>query len=117
MIESTTVPLPRKIDGEQLEGPFEAHPPHAHLSRFTAFVKSSFLMDLLNEIVRKIYSSDEVTNASRFIELLSKVMDLSRRLDEFTESLPIQLRYSQENSRTGSQDGRIRLQQEILHRR
>ncbi|KAF9877422.1 transcriptional regulatory protein [Colletotrichum karsti] len=86
-----SVPAPAAIDDEHLSETTEAAQPLNRPSYLAFFVHSLQLFDLLNEILAKFYTDGDHALEHR-AHALNDVLQLSSKLDDLNDELPIYLR-------------------------
>ena len=118
------VALPLMIDDEYLSTTQEGQQPRDMPSRLGAFVFSRKLFELLGQVLDFLSSpalqnTSQAREQSQMSDFLTQVLDLNRRLDSFTESVPPYLRKSETTSpyapQPTSNENHIHLQQRVLH--
>ena len=122
MVDRTyNVPLPSMIDDEYLSTTKEGEQPPHKPSRLGAFVFSCKLFELLDEVLNflsapALQSATLTRGSNQSSEVLSQVLDLNRRLDHFSESVPQHLRKLDVTSPyTTQNEDHTHLQQRVLH--
>ena len=124
MITNTDdVPLPAMIDDEYLsKSSKESLQPPNKPSRLGMFVYSCKLFDLLKEMLNFVSSKEVIAAIRRESkidqsdrgEVVAQVLNLTRKLDQFSESVPPYLRISSESSME-STESHVQLQQRVLY--
>lgn len=119
---ATDVPIPDLIDDEYLGDRSMGTQPANIYSRLGLFVSSCRLFDLLEEILELFYrdstgvvSHRQLNGATRTAELLTPVLDLNRRLDQFVEGVPDYLQVPARPSAAATHDDHVHLQQQVLY--
>jgi hypothetical protein len=121
IITPTDVPLPSMIDDEYLSASTEGHQPPGKHSRLGAFVYSCKLFELLGLVLDFLsspilQSTSQAKVLAQIGDVLSRVRELNRKLDSFSESVPQYLRKSDQTSlHTTAHDNHTHLQQRVLH--
>lgn len=122
MISTTwKVPFPSLIDDEYLSTQGEGQQPHGIPSRLGLCVWSSKLFLVLDDVLLRLYSPNQnsihVITDSEFNlrEIVSDVVVLSRRLDEFFESIPSYLRMPSDPDSSNQVEGSVAIQQQVLY--
>ena len=122
MISTTwKVPFPSLIDDEYLSTQGEAEQPTGIPSRLGLCIWSSKLFLVLDDILLRLYSPNQnsihvITDGEVNVqELVSDVIVLSRRLDEFFESIPGYLRTPCDPNSSSQQEGSVVIQQQVLY--
>lgn len=118
--KSNDVPLPTMIDDEYLSTTDEGQQPPHTPSCLGAFVFSCKLFDLLGQVLNFLSAPTLQNTAQKDIsqisEVLSQVLDLNRKLDNFSETVPPYLRKTEVRSPfTASSESHTQLQQRVLH--
>lgn len=116
MIENTSVPLPQVIDDERVQTCDDAIHTRDSVSRYDGFIQSSKLFKILSQIMTDMCLLDEMPKDIRPGQLLNRAMAINRQLDNFTEALPVHLKYLQSQSPAAARDGHVRLQQLAIAR-
>lgn len=115
------VPAPALIDDEYLADRGVGSQATGVLSRLGMFIYSSPLMELLEEILERFYRHSSLSqNRSSFPEttdIVTPVLVINRKLDDFAETVPDYLRVSNNSSTPGRNEDHILLQQQVLHNR
>ncbi|KAK4493879.1 hypothetical protein PRZ48_015064 [Zasmidium cellare] len=119
---NTDVPIPDLIDDEYLGDRSIGSQPETTHSRLGLFVSSCRLFDLLEEVLELFYrdssgvvSHRQIQGVTRTAELLTPVLDLNRRLDEFVEGVPDYLQVPARPALAATHDDHIHLQQQVLY--
>lgn len=119
---STDVPIPDLIDDEYLGDRVVSSQPQNTRSRLGLFVSSCTLFDLLEEILELFYrdssgvvSHRQIQGVTRTAELLTPVLDLNRRLDEFVEGIPDYLQVPARPAYEAIHEDHVHLQQQVLY--
>lgn len=122
MISTTwKVPFPSLIDDEYLSTQEEGEQPHGIPSRLGLCTWSSKLFLVLDDILLRLYSPNQnnvhVITESEFNiqEVVSDVIALSRRLDEFSESIPKYLRMPSNQDSSNLREESVVIQQQVLY--
>lgn len=117
-----SIPKPMVIDDEYLNEEQDAIQPADKVPRLGLFVWSLKLYDILYEILATLYNKGPEKSALRCRDgenwnLLSDVLTLNQRLDEFQEQLPEYLRpQTQSMSPPNLQNAdHEKLQRQVLH--
>lgn len=121
--KSNDVPLPLLIDDEFLSVTNESRQPAGRQPRFGAFVYSCKLFDLLGEVLDFLSSTalqnvEQNRGSSQVNTILGEVLNLNRKLDDFSQSVPRHLRRLEVTSpytASASSENHIHLQQRVLH--
>jgi len=123
MISTTwNVPFPSLIDDEYLRTEGEGNQPPDTPSRLGLCTWSSKLFLILDDILLRLYAPHPQNNVDAMSEaecsveeIISEVMTLNRRLEQFLESIPTYLRIASEpESRDGWMPS-VKIQQQVLH--
>ena len=115
------VPLPLMIDDEYLSNSHEGEQPQSIPSRLGAFVFSRKLFDLLGLVLSFLSSpalnaTTQTKDLGPVGDILAQVLELNRKLDVFSESVPPYLRKTETTSPfTAANDNHVHLQQRVLH--
>ena len=122
MISTTwKVPYPSLIDDEYLSIRGEGEQPHGIPSRLGLCTWSSKLFLVLDDILLRLYSPNQnsihvITDSEFNIrEIVSDVIIVSRRLDEFFESIPTYLRMPSSPDSSPQQQGSVIIQRQVLY--
>lgn len=123
MISTTwKVPFPSLIDDEYLSTQGEGEQPQDIPSRLGLCIWSSKLFLILDDILLRLYAPQSQKNIHLMTETefnlqetVSDVMVLNRRLDEFSESLPVYLRVPADSPSSAQWGGYVVLQQQVLY--
>ncbi|POR34364.1 Uncharacterized protein TPAR_05450 [Tolypocladium paradoxum] len=118
------VPLPSLIDDEFLRLQGEGTQPRETPSRLGLLAYSSKLFLILDDILSTFYSSHPESNVTEMAEdelrvdkILSDVISLNRRLDNFPNEVPAYLRYTTAppDEGPGYAEKSVEIQRQILH--
>lgn len=122
MISTTwKVPFPSLIDDEYLSTEGEGEQPHGIPSRLGLCIWSSKLFLVLDDVLLRLYSPNQnsihvITDSEFNIQdIVSDVIILSRRLDEFFESIPTYLHMPSSSDSSPHQQGSVVIQQQVLY--
>lgn len=116
------VPLPLLIDDEYLQVDGVGTQPPDKPSYLGLFVNSCLLIDILRDVLHFVTTcepdaekmSDEtgMTPSSRMV---ARVLELNRRLDQFSKALPNYLRLSELETETLQCDNEVGFQKKVLY--
>jgi hypothetical protein len=116
------VPLPSLIDDEYLQTQGEGVQPQDVPSRLGLLAYSSKLFLVLEDILSTFYSSHPDFNVTEVAEdevnadkILSDVLSLNRRLDNFLAEMPLYLRYVGPPMQETSPNRSVEIQRQVLH--
>ncbi|KAH6891488.1 fungal-specific transcription factor domain-containing protein [Thelonectria olida] len=120
--KANAVPIPTMIDDEFLLEKAEGTQPPNTPCRFGLFVSSCALLELLEEVL-EFHSAHEPTASlqdqpeadDRTEELVKRVMDLNRRLDNFSSTIPTYLKVNDRENANTRYANQVRLQKHVLH--
>lgn len=116
---SYNTPIPSLIDDKYLQIAGEGLQPASVPSHMGLFVYSCKLFEILADTLSTFYTrapGNDVENGSSVEEMISNILKLVRRLENFDQTLPCYLKpASNANSSVSDQDGYINLQQQVLY--
>lgn len=123
MISTTwKVPFPSLIDDEYLSTAEEGKQPDGIPSSLGLCIWSSKLFLVLDDILLRLYAPHRQLGVLTLREtefnvrdIVSDVIAINRRLDEFSESVPAYLRVPTELDSSSQLQPRVILQQQVLH--
>ncbi|KAI5459014.1 fungal-specific transcription factor domain-containing protein [Mariannaea sp. PMI_226] len=121
MIRSANqVPFPVIVDDEYLLDQYEGTQPNDVPCRFGLFPTASTLLELLKEVL-ELHSKynparvqEQLESANEKKKLVTSVMELNRRLDILSASIPEYLKENTANNPLGPHRGEIQVQRHIL---
>lgn len=120
--EPNTVPVPDNVDDEYLQIHGEGSQPAGLPSRLGLFVHSCSLLEILRDVLHFVATCEpaaervtgENAKAPRPMDdLVAPVLEINRRLDDFSRALPEYLKTGEGDS-SASYTDQIRLQRQIL---
>lgn len=120
--EPNTVPVPDNVDDEYLQIHGEGSQPAGLPSRLGLFVHSCSLLEILRDVLHFVATCEpavervtgENAKAPRPMDdLVAPVLEINRRLDDFSRALPEYLKTGETDSSAPCTD-QIRLQRQIL---
>lgn len=113
------VPVPALIDDEYLRDKGTGVQSVGVPSKLGLFVSSSPLLELLEEILERFYrhsaSSKGQSSSPDTTDLVTPILVLNRKLDEFAETIPDYLRDT--GSTPGKTEDHVHLQRQVLYSR
>lgn len=120
--KANAVPIPAMIDDEFLLAKKEGQQPRSTPCRLGLFVSSCALLELLEEVL-EFHSEHEPTMSLQdhpdaedgTEELVRRVMELNRRLDNFSATIPTYLKLNDRENTNTRYANQVRLQQHVLH--
>jgi hypothetical protein len=120
--KANAVPIPIMIDDEFLLEKAEGTQPLNTPCRFGLFVSSCALLELLEEVLDFHSAHEPVASLQdqpeaedRTEELVKRVMDLNRRLDNFSATIPAYLKANDRENTNTRYANQVRLQKHVLH--
>lgn len=116
--------LPAMVDDEYLsDAGLSGKQPSGMPSRLGLFVSSCTLLELLEEVLASLSRHEPVTKNVQSKseakpqqgEILTSILSLNRRLNEFASTIPGYLKLSDKEITTSSSMNHVALQQHVLH--
>lgn len=115
------VPVPALVDDEFLRDRGTGVQSAGVPSRLGMFVSSSPLLELLEEILERFYrhgtSVKGQSGSPDTTDLVTPVLVLNRKLDDFAETIPEYLRVFDKGGTPGRTEDHVQLQQQVLFNR
>ena len=115
------VPVPSLIDDECLSDRGTGVQAAGVPSRLGLFVSSSPLLELLEEILERFYRHGNLlkgqSGSPDTTDLVTPVLELNRKLEDFAETIPEYLRVFDNGSTPGRTEDHVQLQQQVLSNR
>lgn len=117
------VPLPALIDDEHLRAQGEGEQPSHIPSRLALLISSSNLFSILDEILNFFYAEhlgndleEKAEDEVRVRQMISKVLVLNRRLEEFADTVPEYIRGAILACRAPKeQNTSVQIQEQVLY--